>query len=280
MSVWITRSAPDNLATARRLRAVGIRPLLFPVIETRPLPQARLCLRPDAIVFSSVHAVRHHMCREELFAVPVVVRSEEIANAARQAGYLAITSTAGDEAMLHDLLARVVPAQGHALHLCAARTSGMLETALLERGRQVERRPVYLPVEREPGGLSPLVERLSRVNAIVLHSSVGHATVREAIAAAGWRGPIWCISPQSANPFRNLTGIAPRVAAAPTEQALIEMVCSQVRRQPGAGSGVDLLAGLAQTRRKKPLGWPTRAFFEGRRLARAANDDDEGPAAG
>lgn len=279
MSVWITRSAPDNLATARRLRAVGIRPLLFPVIETRALSQSRLSLRPDAIVFSSVHAVRHHVRHEELFAVPVVVRSEEIANAARQAGYFAITSTAGDEAMLHEVLARVVPARGHALYLCAARTSGMLEAALLERGRQVERRPVYLPVEREPGGLSPLVERLSRVNAIVLHSSVGHATVREVIAAAGWRGPIWCISPQSADPFRNLAGIAPRVAAAPTEQALIEMVCSQVRREPEADSRDDLLAGLAQTRRKRPIGWPARRVHQGR-LTVPANDDDEGPAAG
>ncbi|MDQ8757090.1 uroporphyrinogen-III synthase [Sphingosinicella sp. LHD-64] len=280
MSVWITRSAPDNLATARRLRAVGVRPLLVPVIETRPLPQRPVTFRPAAITFSSVHAVRHYDLRDELLDVPVFVRSEEIANAARHAGYLAITSTAGDEPMLHELLARAVPAHGQLLHVCAERTSGMLEAALRKHGTQVARCCVYRPVAVESDGLSRLVDRLSGVNAIVLHSSIGHAVVREAIAAAGWRGPIWCISPQSAGPFRDLAGVAPAVATAPTEHALIELIRRQTggRNGPGPDRRGDDLNRLAQSRRKTPVGWLERAFARPRRPRPPANDRGDPPA--
>ena len=44
MSVWITRSAPDNLRTARELHALGHRPLVVPVVRSQPLELGKVPL--------------------------------------------------------------------------------------------------------------------------------------------------------------------------------------------------------------------------------------------
>lgn len=256
MSVWITRSSPDNLATARRLRTAGLRPLLFPVIETRALAAPLLGVRPDALVFSSIHAVRHHLAEPGLLDVPVFVRNEEIAEAVRNAGYLSITSTNDDEALLAGLVRHAVPATGTIGYYCAERTSAIVEQALRpERGR-VERRNVY---RSEPIGedrMRELVDRLPHVGSIVLHSSLCSDTVREAVQRANWRGDLWCISEQSARSFADLAGVRTRIARQTTETALLDMICDRASRRDWRG------------RRKSDLSVMTRE------VERYANDNE------
>lgn len=257
MSVWITRSSPDNLATARRLRTAGLRPMLFPVIETRALAAPLLGIRPEAIVFSSIHAVRHHLAEPELLDVPVFVRNEEIAGAAREAGYLSITSTSDDEALLASLVRYAVPASGTIGYYCGERTSTNVEQGLRpDRGR-VERRDVY---RSEPIGedrMRELVGRLPRVGSIVLHSSLCSDTVREAVQRANWRGDLWCISERSARSFADLAGVRTRIARQTTETALLDMICDRASRRDWRG------------RRKSDLSVMTRQF------ERNANDNEE-----
>jgi uroporphyrinogen-III synthase len=227
MSVWITRSSPDNLATARRLRSAGLHPLLFPVIETRALAAPLMGVRPDALVFSSIHAVRHHLAEPELLDVPVFVRNEEIAEAARGAGYLSITSTSDDESLLASLVRYAVPAAGTIGYYCAERTSTAVERALLPEHGRIERRNVYRSQPIGEERMRELVERLPRVGSIVLHSSLCSETVREAVQRANWRGDLWCISEQSARGFADLSGVRTRIARHTTETALLDMICSR-----------------------------------------------------
>lgn len=252
MSVWVTRSAPDNLATARRLRAAGMRPLLFPVIATTGLAARAVAARPDALVFSSVHAVRHHPL--QTLDVPVFVRNEEIASAARGAGYASITSTGDDDDLLTALLDYAVPATGTISYFCAARTSPELERRLTRDRRRVHRHEVYTSQPVPPEQLQPLIDRLTGVSSIVLHSSIGSGVVRDAIDAIGWRGSLWCISERSARRFSGLCGVHAEVAHRPTESALLDMVCDSTSRREWRGTRRNHASDLLRpTRRSRPI---------------------------
>ncbi len=254
MSVWVTRSAPDNLATARRLRAAGMRPLLFPVIATRGLAARPVAARPDVLVFSSIHAVRYHPLHPRMAQIPVFVRNEEIAGAARRAGYASITSTGDDDDLLAALLDYAVPSTGTISYFCAARTSPEKERRLRRDRRRVDRHEVYASQHVAAAQLRPLIDRLAGVSSIVLHSSIGSGVVRDAIDAIGWRGSLWCISERSAQRFSGLDGVQAVVAHRPTESALLDLVCDHTRRRewrgPWRNHAFDL---LRPTRRSRPI---------------------------
>ena len=57
--VWVTRALPGAQATAARLAAAGVAPVVAPLIATIPLPgSGDLLATHDALVFTSAAAVR------------------------------------------------------------------------------------------------------------------------------------------------------------------------------------------------------------------------------
>lgn len=262
MTIWVTRSAPDNLATARRLRGMGYSSVLVPVLRTRRIEHVRIEGRPDAIVFSSTHAVRHHQRPAVNDTVAVFAASDGVARAAQSAGYANVTSTGGDEEILAGLLAHVLPRRGRVVEFCARRTSPLLRDALSGQGFSIEPVPVYdaVPIAATEVGDAALS---SGIGGILVHSSAGARAVSRIVQRTGWRGRIWCISPASAAQLAGLDGVTVSCAAEPTELALLALVEQEAL----------------------PTRWPAQAMPDrmplkpvriGRHHGRAANDGDDG----
>ena len=108
--VWITRAEPGASATARRVVAAGLVPLVAPLLETADLPGAAAdleALPPSAVLaFTSANGVRalaRLTPRRDLKAWCVGAAT---AGAARLAGFVDVVAGGGDvEALARDLLA-------------------------------------------------------------------------------------------------------------------------------------------------------------------------------
>lgn len=261
MTMWVTRSAPDNLATARRLRGMGYGSVVVPVLRTRRIDQERVEGRPDAIVFSSAHAVRHHQRPAVNDTIAVFAASEGVARAAQSAGYANVTSTGGDDDILAGLLAHILPCGGRVVEFCARRTAPTLRDALSGQGFRIEPVPVYDAVPVAPTELGDMAF-FSGIGGIMVHSSAGARAVRRIVARAGWRGRIWCISPASAAHLAGLDGVKLSCAAEPTEQALLALVEQEAlpTRWPAQAT---------------PGRLPLKPISIGSRHGRAANDGDD-----
>ncbi|QQV77985.1 uroporphyrinogen-III synthase [Sphingomonas aliaeris] len=254
MSVWITRSAPDNLRTARELHALGQRPLMVPVITTVARYQPPITSLPDAIVFTSVHAVRHFARRDQLASVPVFAASGSVANAASLAGYGTVTSTGNDDEMLSDLIGHVLPPAARILLLCGDSTSPIVADRLAARDCRVARQPVYKSVPVQDHALVPVTGAMDRISAIVLHSRSGAERIVPMLRGARWRGALWCISEQAARACSELQHVSVHTATHPTEGSLLDMIArispagqkrpSQPRRRNAA-----ILTSALQSRR-------------------------------
>ncbi len=229
MSIWVTRSSPDNLSTARRLHADGARPLMVPVLGTVARDAPPFAAAPDAIVFSSRHAVRHHVPPADHGRIPAYAAGEAVATAARAAGYRTVTWSGGDDRSLCDFVRHLVPDGGTIAYVCSDRTSRFVEDRLAGFGFVVDRRVVYETRVIDAGEAQVA---LDQVSGILIHSAPAAVRVREVVEGSGWRGTIWCISAASAAVLAGLDGVRVAVARQPTEASLIGLV----RRETGATS--------------------------------------------
>lgn len=245
MAVWVTRSAPDNLRTARALHSIGHKPLLIPVLETRTIPQEAPAQRPDAIVFTSVHAVRHHPFVADHASVPVFAASSHVANAAVEAGYVTVTSTGGDETSLLTMIECGLRPRARVCVFCASRSSTAATDCLRALGHQVERHQVYDPVAVDQGLRDRIGPRLARIDAVTVHSKFAADHLAPLLQSWGWRGRLWCISERAADGLDALVGGSVKVAERPTEVSLMEMIA----RAPGA----TIAAAGLPTRRPSPI---------------------------
>lgn len=237
MSVWITRSAPDNLRTARALHALGLNPLMVPAIATVVTYQQPIRSAPDAIIFTSVHAVRHFAWHMHMLSIPVIVSSGVIGEAASAAGYVTVTSFGGNEDALIGFLGHLLRPSAHIMIVCGESASRMLADRLRDLAFRVERQIVYQPVPADSLEIGRVSKHLDRVTAIVLHSYGGARRVVPILQAVSWRGSLWCISDQAAQACSGLVDISVETAAQPSEAALIQMIarltpCKSRRRSP------------------------------------------------
>jgi uroporphyrinogen-III synthase len=223
MLVWITRSAPDNLRTARGLHLLGQRPLMVPVVMTVAENQPGPCAVPDAIVFSSVHAVRHFEQHDAFLAVRVFVASALVADAALARGYASVTALGDNEDMLADMIGHVLPA-ARILLLCGAATSGRFADRLRGHGCRVERQVVYRPMPMQDEALASVEGALDGIKAIVLHSRSGAERIVPMLQGARWHGSLWCISKLTTGVCADLNRISIHTAAHPSEASLFDMI--------------------------------------------------------
>lgn len=254
MSVWITRSAPDNLRTARELHVLGQRPLMVPVMTTVARYQPPITSLPDAIVFTSVHAVRHFARRDQLGSVPVFAASGPVADAASLAGYATVTSTGGDDEMLSDLIGHVLPPAARILLLCGDSTSPIVADRLAAHDCRVARQSVYKSVPIQDHALAPVTGALDRISAIVVHSRSGARRVVPMLRGARWRGALWCISEQAADACSDLQHVSVHTAAHPTERSLLDMIARispSGQKQPSQAHRLNaaMLMSALQSRR-------------------------------
>lgn len=139
----ITRPEPGASETAGRVAALGLLPVIAPLLEINTLPvawppsgevQAILVTSGNAI--PALPASHRHL--------PLLAVGQATAHRSRQAGFSQVESADGDAVALADLAERVCRPHGGPLLLATGRRQGYaLATDLRRRGFAVVRRVVY-----------------------------------------------------------------------------------------------------------------------------------------
>ena len=211
--VWVTRARPGADRTAERLRALGMEPVVQPLLTVQPLSPALPDLdRFAALVFTSLNGVAAYADLTPRRDHPVFAVGDATAQAARDAGFAEVRSAAGDLEDLTRLLADAAP--GPLLTVAAETPAGDLTQSLREAGgaQPVEILTVYRTV---PTGAA----RPAAIDAVLIHSprAALELTTRAELSVYTM---IACISPAAAAPFQAL-GRACAVSPRPNETDLL-----------------------------------------------------------
>ena len=226
--IWVTRASPGAEATAARLTAMGLEPLVDSLLEVRDLSPAVDLAGVAALAFTSVNGVaafaRLHGARDR----PVFAVGDRTARAARDAGFADVASADGDvEALTALILTQGGRFDGTVLHPSALEPAGDLVSPLVAAGLSARRLAVYEAVDRDPSPST--LAALDDLEAVLLHSP------RAARALSGWLAKhpapglkALCLSAAVARPLETLaqTGRLGGVTSAPhpTETALLDLL--------------------------------------------------------
>ncbi len=206
--IWVTRARPGAERTAERLTALGFTPLIFPLLAIQPLDVTLDLTGVQALAFTSINAVAAFVARTSDRSMPALTVGDATARAAREAGFPDVRSANGDLTALASLIRAEAPGLS-ILHPCAAEPAGDL-VALVGDAAHVRAIPVY--GAHETGAAPP-----EAWDAVLIHSPRAAraltAEVADRIAVV--------LSPACAAPLSPLGFAEVRIAAAPTEAALL-----------------------------------------------------------
>ncbi|PZU75873.1 MAG: uroporphyrinogen-III synthase [Brevundimonas sp.] len=226
--VWITRTRPGADRTAQRLRALGLTPVVAPLLTVQPLAPALPDLdRYAALVFTSPNGVAAYAALTPRRDHLVFTVGDATAADALAAGFLQVRSAEGDIHALARLIALQPPAGPI---LAAVVESPVADLAALTRAQGsnivIDALPVYRTVPTDPSAPP-------QVDAVLVHSP----RAARALAAHGNNALaerlVVCISPQAAAPLIALS-LHPAIAATPNDPALLATLQEALgkRRRP------------------------------------------------
>jgi uroporphyrinogen-III synthase len=222
--IWVTRAKPGADATAGRLRAMGFEPLVAPLLEVRFFAGDPVDLTDiAALAFTSVNGVAAFAARARERSLPVFAVGGGTAAAAREAGFLSVTSAEGDVAALARIIAARAPFAGKVLHPGAAEPAGDLISALAALGVPARALPLYETVARAPD--AETTAALPGLAAVLLHSPKAARVLADHLG--GHRAPrlsCLCLSEAVAAPLRASGLSRVRAASEPTEAALLALL--------------------------------------------------------
>jgi uroporphyrinogen-III synthase len=222
--VWVTRAEPGATATAGRLRDLGFEPVVAPLIVIEPVGEGPIDLTGvGALAFTSANGVAAFAARSVERVLPVFAVGAATAQVARQAGFRGVSSADGDVDALAPLVAARGPYPGVVLHPGAAEGAGDLTGALTGLGVPARRLVVYRSVDVSPGDAT--AAQVRDLTAVLLHSPrAGRGLARWLRANPAPDLVALCLSAQVALPLADLPLAAVRVAAAPTEDAVLALL--------------------------------------------------------
>lgn len=223
--IWVTRARPEAEATAARLTGLGFTPLVVPLLAIRPIA-VRLDLGGvDALAFTSLNGVAAFAALTSDRSRPVLTVGDATARAAGEAGFSDVRSAAGDLGTLATLIRATAPGRS-ILHPCAAEPAGDLASAVGDTARV---RSIAVYGAQETGTAPP-----EAWHAVLIHSPRAARALARALALAppqGMTGRLAVVlSPAAAAPLSGLDFAAVRIAATPTEAALLAALGN-----PGSG---------------------------------------------
>ncbi len=143
--VLITRAAGAAAGVAERVRALGLDPVLTPLLVVRTVPVAWPG-RVDAVLLTSGNAVPALAGGPPGPGVPVLAVGDATAALARAAGAAAVESAGGDAAALLALARRRLPRGARLLLASGSGQGAALAAGLRGAGFMVHRRVVYAAV--------------------------------------------------------------------------------------------------------------------------------------
>jgi uroporphyrinogen-III synthase len=226
----VTRPEPDGERTAAFLRARGHEVLLAPLLRIEAV-EFELPGKPlSAVVMTSANAARaiaRHPRREALTALAAFTVGRGTAEAARAAGFREVHSADGDKDDLAALIrARCGQQSAPLLYLAGEDRAGDLTaggmpmlTAVVYRAVKVERFSPAVASALRQGALDGVLH-FSRRSAQAYFDCAARAGILERALA-----PVqFCLSRQVAQPLAAAGAAAIRVAAAPDETAMLDLV--------------------------------------------------------
>ena len=225
--VWITRAEPGAARTAARLLALGMEPVVRPLLAIQTLsPELPDLDAFAALAFTSVNGVAAFAGLSARRDRPVFAVGDATAQAARDAGFALVDSADGDLAALARRIA--AGAAGPVLAAVAETPVGDLAAAVrragggatvgVGAGRGVAVQAVAVYRARATGAAPP-----DLFDAVLVHSPRAGRALANAGGAVFATAVIAAISPAAAAPLQAL-GLSPVVAPAPREDALLDVL--------------------------------------------------------
>lgn len=224
-TIWITRAQPGADATAERVRALGHRPLVEPLLVTRPLAGVTVELGGvGALAFTSANGVRAYAALTKDRGLTVFAVGASTALAAREVGFRRVMSSDGDVAALSEgIAARRRELKGAVLHPGAAEPAGDLVGSLAVEGVEVRTLSLY---DTQPACLDASVAAsLTQANAVLVHSPKGaHALAAFLLEHPAPRLQALCMSKAVMAPLAKSRLAARASAPFPLEAALLNLI--------------------------------------------------------
>jgi uroporphyrinogen-III synthase len=228
MRVLVTRPRDDAETTAAKLTALGHAPVIAPLMEIRFHDGGMIALDGEqAILATSANGVRAIARRSARRDIPLFAVGRQTAQAAREAGYLAVRSADGDgPALARATLQWAKPEDGALVHAAGAQTKGDLAATLSAQGFSVRTEILY---EAVPAGAFPAEAeqalRTGALDAVLLYSPRGARTFATLAAGLSCRTVMAaCISQATADALAGLDFRDVAVARKPDQDALLALL--------------------------------------------------------
>ena len=234
MRVLVTRPESDGERTAQKLRARGCDVLLAPVLQIELIVGNDFGAGPwDAVALTSAnaaHALKQHLRRKELVALPGLTVGRRTAEAARAVGFTDLSSAEGNEQALAQLIGGRYGGGKKILYLAGEDRVGDLAAAVAPKGIKVDIVVVYRAVAAQQ--LAPEVAaalKAGTVNGVTHFSRRSAAIYLDCARAAGVLDNAltpfhYCLSPAVAGPLIAAGARQVAVAKSPEENALLDLV--------------------------------------------------------
>ncbi len=231
--VLVTRPEPGASETARRVEVLGFAPVVLPLSETRVLPVdiAVIPKNVDAVAVTSANALRNapRDLLAMLAAKPCYAVGGQSASAARQAGFSQVIEGPGDAAGLAARLAEDRTEAASVIYLCGRVRLQNFEKLLAAAGMTVAAVETYDTVEMDSVSVNDFT---SPVEIALLHSALGAQALvtiarRPEVADLFADTVFLCLSERIAAVLAEGGYTKIRVAAEPTEQALLFLLAQQ-----------------------------------------------------
>jgi uroporphyrinogen-III synthase len=227
----VTRPEPDGARTAAALRARGHEVAFAPLLRIEPVAAAFGQGPWDGVVMTSANAARAvaaHPRRAELVALPAFVVGRRTGDAAREAGFIQVTSADGDADDLVRLIKRQQSPAG-LLYLAGADQATDVSAALRGSKMRLDTVAVYRAVTetRLPDDIATALAT-GAIDGVLHFSARSAAAFVAAVEGMGVRAalalPHFCLSSEVAKPLAAAGARDLRVAARPEEAALVTLV--------------------------------------------------------
>lgn len=238
MHLLITRPGDDGARLADILRAMGHDPIIEPLLTIRNFGGPAVDLvGVQAILATSANGVRAIAGRSSERAIPLLAVGDATARAAKEAGFLDVSSAAGDVDALAALVReRLDPAKGPLVHVAGSEVAGDLAGQLGARDDQpgftVRREVLY---ESEPAySLSPstiAAIKEERIDGVLAYSPRTALTLARLIRKARLvrdcrRIELLCLSQAVADAANDIPWAQTRIATEPTQEAMLALARS------------------------------------------------------
>jgi uroporphyrinogen-III synthase len=238
--IVVTRPQAEAETLALKLKALGYRPLVEPLLEIVPLAVSLPPLEPyRALVFTSANGVRAFADLSAVRHLPVYAVGGATSAALRLAGFALIHEADGDAAALAEMIGKSIPAYTSILHLSGTVVAQDIAPLLAGRNIVVDRASLY--EARPVTTLSPfLIEALyaCTVKGVLLFSArtarvFATLLVEHGLMEVAGSISVYCLSSAVAAKIAHIPWKHIGIAAKPTSESLLTQLPPQDRLTDG-----------------------------------------------